>query len=105
MVTATVAGGMVAAGAATGIWSGHAEAAVSPGVGSSYAQGFQVTPHEGSLAVGGIFDEALAGHTDTIARSQSQGLDLGAVGASIKGYNCGAPPSALANYVPDPLQA
>lgn len=91
-----------AIGLATG---GAASGATDPGVGSSYAQGFQVTPHEGSLAVGGVFDEALAGHTDQIARAQSQGLDLGAVGASIKGYNCGQPPTALANYVPDPLQA
>ena len=80
-------------------------AADAPGVGSASAEGFEVTPHEGSLAVGAVFDEALAGHTDKIARAQSQGLDLGAVGASIKGYNCGQPPSALANFVPDPLQA
>ena len=91
-----------AVGLATG---GAASADTDPGVGSSYAQGFQVTPHEGSLAVGAVFDEALAGHTSHIARAQSQGLDLGAVGTSIKGYNCGQPPSSLANYVPDPLQA
>jgi hypothetical protein len=91
-----------AIGLATG---GSASGATDPGVGSSYAQGFQVTPHEGSLAVGAVFDEALAGHTDQVARAQSQGLDLGAVGTSIKGYNCGQPPSALANYVPSPLEA
>lgn len=96
---------MVGAGVASGLLTEPAGAAVPPGVGSSYAQGFQVTPHEGSLAVGGVFDEALAGHTDQIARAQSQGLDLGAVGTSIKGYNCGSPPTALANFVPDPLQA
>lgn len=91
-----------AVGLATG---GRAAADSDPGIGSSYAQGLQVTPHEGSLAVGAVFDEALAGHTDKIARAQSQGLDLGAVGTSIKGYNCGQPPTALANYVPDPIQA
>ena len=74
-------------------------------MGSASAEGFEVTPHEGSLAVGAVFDEALAGHTDKVARAQSQGLDLGAVGAAIKGYNCGQPPSALAAYVPDPLEA
>ncbi|HEX4864024.1 MAG TPA: hypothetical protein VFV02_08130 [Acidimicrobiales bacterium] len=84
---------------------GTALAADSPGVGSASAEGFQVTPHEGSLAVGAVFDEALAGHTDKIARAQSQGLDLGAVGAAIKGYNCGQPPTQLAQFVPDPLQA
>ena len=103
--TAAVAVGMVGAGIASSVLTEPAGASVSPGVGSSYAQGFQVTPHEGSLAVGGVFDEALAGHTDQIARAQSQGLDLGAVGTSIKGYNCGQPPSAAAAYVPDPLQA
>lgn len=96
---------MVVTGAVGLITGGAAAASSDPGVGSSYAQGFQVTPHEGSLAVGAVFDEALAGHTDKIARAQSQGLDLGAVGASIKGYNCGQPPTQLANYVPDPIQA
>ena len=85
--------------------TGTALAADTPGVGSASAEGFQVTPHEGSLAVGAVFDEALAGHTDKIARAQSQGLDLGAVGAAIKGFNCGQPPTALAQFVPDPLQA
>ena len=96
---------MIVTGAAGLITGGTAAADSSPGIGSSYAQGLQVTPHEGSLAVGAVFDEALAGHTDKSARAQSQGLDLGAVGASIKGYNCGQPPSPLANYVPDPLEA
>lgn len=96
---------MVVTGAVGMATGGAASADSDPGVGSSYAQGFQVTPHEGSLAVGAVFDEALAGHTSHIARAQSQGLDLGAVGASIKGYNCGQPPSKLADYVPDPLQA
>ena len=96
---------MVVTGAVGMATGGAASADSDPGVGSSYAQGFQVTPHEGSLAVGAVFDEALAGHTSHIARAQSQGLDLGAVGASIKGYNCGQPPSKLADYVPDPIQA
>jgi hypothetical protein len=96
---------MIVTGSLGLVSGGKAAAADSPGVGSAAAEGFEVTPHEGSLAVGAFFDEALAGHTDKIARAQSQGLDLGAVGASIKGYNCGQPPSALAQFVPDPLQA
>jgi hypothetical protein len=50
--------------------------------------------------------EALAGHTNSVARAQSQGIDLGAVGASMKGYNCGTAPSdTQVALVPDPLQA
>lgn len=96
---------MVVTGALGLTTGGSAVADSNPGVGSSYAQGFQVTPHEGSLAVGAVFDEALAGHTDQIAKAQSQGVDLGAVGTSLKGYNCGQPPSKLAAYVPTPLEA
>src|SRR4051794_11070021 len=83
-----------------------AGADTAPGVGSSYAQSLQVTPHEGSLAVGAVLGEALAGHTNSVARAQSQGIDLGAVGASMKGYNCGeAPSDTQVALVPDPLQA
>jgi hypothetical protein len=83
-----------------------AGADVAPGVGGSYAQSLQVTPHEGSLAVGVVMGEALAGHTNSVARAQSQGVDLGAVGASMKGYNCGTAPSdTQVALVPDPLQA
>ena len=85
---------------------GHAGAAVSAGQGSSYAQALQVTPHEGSLAVGAVFGEALAGNTGNYARAQSQGLDLGAIGTSMKSYNCGqAPQPAVAHAVPAPLEA
>ncbi|HLX89956.1 MAG TPA: hypothetical protein VKR22_16035 [Acidimicrobiales bacterium] len=87
------------------IGAGGAAADTSPGQGSSYAQLLQVTPHEGSLAVGAVFGEALAGHTNTFARAQSQGLDLGAVGESARQYNCGsAPQQAVYDAVPDPLQ-
>ena len=83
----------------------RASADQSPGQGSSYAQSLQVTPHEGSLAVGAVFGEALAGHTNTFARAQSQGLDLGSVGVSMKGYNCGqAPQQQVSDAVPEPLQ-
>lgn len=77
----------------------------TPGQGSASAQAIQVTPHEGSLAVGAIFGEALAGNTGNYARAQSQGLDLGAVGTSMKSYNCGqAPQPAVASAVPSPLE-
>src|SRR5580704_8803558 len=40
--------------------AGNAGADQNPTTGSSYAQLLQVAPHEGSLAVGAIFGEALA---------------------------------------------
>ena len=92
-------GGLALAG------GGTASAAVSPGQGSSYAQALQITPHEGSLAIGPVFGEALAGHTNDYARAQSQGLDLGAIGTSMKSYNCGqAPQPPVASAVPSPLE-
>jgi hypothetical protein len=84
--------------------SSSAGADSNPTTGSSSAELLQVAPHEGSLAVGAIIGEALAGHANAFARAQSQGVDFGAVGASLKGYNCGSPPT-LASLVPDPLQA
>lgn len=101
-------GGFSVALIATGgvlVGSGSAHAAAPPGQGSSSAQAVQVTPHEGSLAVGVILGEALAGNTGDYARAQSQGLDLGAVGTSMKSYNCGqAPQPAVASAVPSPLE-
>src|SRR5437899_2089826 len=85
-------GAMVLAGLGVGPGS-PAGADPAPGVGSSYAQSLQVTPHEGSLAVGAVLGEALAGHTNGVARAQSQGEDLGAIGLSLEGYNCGTEPS------------
>ena len=100
-----VSAALVLAGVTSLIGTSGAAADQSPGQGSSYAQLLQVTPHEGSLAVGAVFGEALAGHTNTFARAQSQGLDLGAVGQAARGYNCGAPPQqAVYDAVPDPLQ-
>ena len=83
---------------------GSASAGADPGQGSSSAQLLQVTPHEGSLAVGAVMGEALAGHTANYARAQSQGLDLGAIGAALKGYNCGSVTYPLANSVPTALE-
>jgi hypothetical protein len=82
-----------------------AGAAPASGVGSSYAQSLQVTPHEGSLAVGVVLGEALAGHTNQVARAQSQGEDLGSIGLALEGYNCGQQPSAQqVALIPQALQ-
>lgn len=97
--------GVVAAGGLAVATAGNAVADNGPSQGQSYAQSLQVTPHEGSLAVGAVFGEALAGHTGSFARAQSQGLDLGAVGEAARGYNCGSPPQPIVyNAVPEPLQ-
>lgn len=97
--------GVLAAGGLAVATAGNAAADNGPSQGQSYAQSLQVTPHEGSLAVGAVFGEALAGHTGSFARAQSQGLDLGAVGEAARGYNCGNPPQpAVYNAVPEPLQ-
>lgn len=101
-VALIVSGAIVVSGGATARAAGVAGAA---GQGTASAQAVQVTPHEGSLAVGAIFGEALAGNTGDYARAQSQGLDLGAVGTSMKSYNCGqAPQPAVASAVPSPLE-
>src|SRR5258708_13185978 len=69
-----------------------ARADVAPGTGGSYAQSLQVTPHEGSLAVGVVMGEALPGPTNSIARAQSQAIDLGAAAARITGSTSRTPP-------------
>ena len=95
---------MIIAGAA-GVGAPNAGAAVAPGVGQSYAQSLQVTPHEGALAVGVVLGEALAGHTNGVARAQSQGEDLGSIGLSLENYNCGQQPSAEQKaLIPQALQ-
>ena len=97
--------GVLAAGGLAVATAGSAAADNGPSQGQSYAQSLQVTPHEGSLAVGAVFGEALAGHTGNFARGQSQGLDLGAVGTAARGYNCGSAPQPFVfNAVPQPLQ-
>ncbi|MBV9283360.1 MAG: hypothetical protein JO176_01995 [Acidimicrobiia bacterium] len=98
---ALIVAGAVGAGPVSG-----AGAAGEPGIGSSYAQSLQITPHEGSLAVGVVLGEALAGHTNSVARAQSQGEDLGSIGLSLEGYNCGKQPSAeQVALIPQALQA
>jgi hypothetical protein len=103
------AGGACIALTATGtslMFAAPARAAVDPGVGSSYAQSIQATPKDGSLAVGVIMGEALAGHTNSFARAQSLGLDETAIGSSLGAYNCGkAPSSEQTSLVSQPLTA
>jgi len=91
-------------GAGTAMLAGVGGASADSGLtqGSSSAQSMWVGPHEGSLAVGGLFGVALAGNTGTSSKAQSEGLDLGAVGAAAKSYNCGQV-GPLAPYIPDPL--
>jgi hypothetical protein len=95
---------MVIAGALSLTVGPGAGAAVAPGQGTSYAQALQVTPHEGSLAVGVVLGEALAGHTNFVARAQSQGIDLGAIGTSLTGFNCGQSPAVQPSQIPQPFQ-
>src|SRR5438270_12238525 len=85
-LTLGVASGAMVITGALGLGPGSAARAdISPGIGSSYAQSLQVTPHEGSLAVGVVLGEALAGHTNGVARAQSQGEDLGSIGLALEG--------------------
>lgn len=81
---------VASAGVVTLAAAPSARATVSAGQGSSFAESLQVAPHDGSLAVGVVLGESLAGHTNGDARAQSQGLDLGAVGTDLTGYNCGS---------------
>ncbi|HAM03370.1 MAG TPA: hypothetical protein DCQ30_14265 [Acidimicrobiaceae bacterium] len=95
---------LIGAGAAmlSGVGGAGADSGLTQG--SSSAQSMWVGPHEGSLAVGAIFGVALAGNTGASSKAQSEGVDLGAVGASMKSYNCGAPANPqVAGAVPSPL--
>lgn len=108
-----LAGGLSATLAATGATmmgaAPRAHADPSPGQGSASAQALAVAPHDGSLAVGVVLGEALAGHTNDVARAQSQGIDLGAIGTALTSYNCGSQslkpdqiPQALTTETGDP---
>lgn len=100
---AGVSSALIAAGTVVLTTGAPAGADSSPGLGSAYAQSFQVTPHDGSLAVGLVLGEALAGHTGSAARAQSQGVDLGAIGTSLTTENCGS--TALKpSQIPQPFE-
>lgn len=84
---------------------GSAGASVDPGQGSSYAQTLSVLPHDGSLAVGVVLGEAIAGHTNTFARAQSQGMDLGSIGLTLtSGQTCGNNAPLTPEQIPEPLE-
>lgn len=101
---AAAAAALVVAGAVTVAGAGAAGADPAPAVGTASAQSLQVTPHDGSLAVGAVFGVALAGVTGDFAKAQSEGVDLGAIGTALTSYNCGSNPSqAQQDLVPSPL--
>lgn len=81
----------------------RAGTAPSPGRGNALAEGVAVLPRQGSLAVGIIFGEALAGHTNSEAKAQSQDIDLGSIGTSLTSSNCGKPPTLTPDQIPQPL--
>lgn len=101
-----LAGGLAAALSATGAamlaGGSPAHATPAPGQGSASAQALAVAPHDGSLAVGVVLGEALAGHTNGQAKAQSQGIDLGAIGTAMTGYNCGSQ-ALQPDQIPQPL--
>jgi hypothetical protein len=94
---------LITAGSVALATEAPARADNSAGQGSSYAQSFQVTPHDGSLAVGLVLGESLAGHTGTAARAQSQGVDLGAIGTALTTENCGTT-TFKPSQIPQPFE-
>ncbi|MGH9306899.1 MAG: hypothetical protein ACRD0I_08480, partial [Acidimicrobiales bacterium] len=99
--TTRLAGVVVLAGSVfTWVVSTPAGAAPDPGQGSASAVSASITPRDGSLAVGVTLGEALAGHTNGIAKAASQGIDLGAVGTSLTSQNCGQAPTVQPSQIP-----
>ena len=78
-------------------------AGTDPGTGSSSATTAAIIPRDGALAIGVTLGEALAGHTNSIGKGQSQAIDLGAIGSSLTSYNCGKPPAVQPDQLPQPL--
>ncbi len=104
--TTRLAGVVVLAGSVfTWVVSTPAGAAPDPGQGSASAVSASITPRDGSLAVGVTLGEALAGHTNGIAKAASQGIDLGAVGTSLTSQNCGQAPTVQPSQIPQTVTA
>lgn len=82
---------------------GPAHAAPDPGRGNASAQTEAVTPREGSLAVGIVMGEAIAGHQNLEAKAQSQTIDLGSIGTSLTSSDCGQNPTFQPQQLPQPL--
>ncbi|HEY2427868.1 MAG TPA: hypothetical protein VGI06_02980, partial [Acidimicrobiales bacterium] len=100
--TRMAAVGVLLAGACTWAATAQGGAASEPGQGSAAAFTAAVIPRAGSLAIGVTFGEALAGHQNGTAKAQSQALDLGAIGTSLTGYNCGSR-ALRPDQLPEPL--
>lgn len=81
----------------------RAHATPDPGRGNASAQTAAVTPSEGSLAVGVVLGEAIAGHQNLEAKAQSQAIDLGAIGTSLTSADCGQSPTLQPQQLPQPL--
>lgn len=106
--TRNVAVGVAVAAAATwwatgAVGPAPAGAGVPPGRGGAQAFTAAVVPKAGSLSLGVTLGEALAGHINQVAKAQSQNIDLGAIGASATGYNCGSAPAVQPSQLPQPL--
>jgi len=82
---------------------GPAHAAPDAGRGNASAQTAAVTPKEGSLAVGVVLGEAIAGHQNLEAKAQSQSIDLGSIGTSLTSSDCGQNPTFQPQQLPQPL--
>jgi hypothetical protein len=101
--TAVAAVIVLLAWALTWLATSHAGAATDAGQGSAAAFTDRFDPRAGSLSIGITFGAALAGHQNSQAKAQSQAIDLGVIGTSLTGYNCGKPPQFSSDQLPGPL--
>lgn len=93
-----MAGLVVSSGPASG------QAAVEPGTGSAYAQGYKIDPRSGRLSFGLTYGIALAGHQNTVAVGEARSLDLGVIGTTLAGEGCdGGDPTLAREDQPQPL--
>ena len=97
---------MAMAGLVTASAPASGQAAVEPGVGSAYAQGYKIDPRSGRLSFGLTYGMALAGHQNTVAVGEARSLDLGVVGTTLAGEGCdGGDPTLAREDQPQPLVA
>ena len=84
--------------------TGPAGATVDPGQGNAIAFTNRVDPRAGALSLGITFGIAIAGHTNTTAKAQSQAVDLGVAGTALGGQQCDGKPATLPeSSQPQPL--
>ncbi|MDE0802494.1 MAG: hypothetical protein OSA99_04135 [Acidimicrobiales bacterium] len=80
------------------------QAAVEPGRGSAYAQGYKIDPRSGRLSFALTYGMALAGHQNTVAVGEARSLDLGVIGTTLAGAGCdGGDPTLPKEDQPQPL--